>query len=345
MKDFSDIAIIIPAYHPNQNLLHLVNELHQVCQSPIMVIDDGNQDQTIFQALKNVTILHHPKNQGKGSALKTAFQHVIQQHPKLLGVVTADADGQHAVSDILKMVQLLDKDDRVFFLATRTFDKKTPLRNRLGNLITRFVFRIVTKVLVLDTQNGLRGIPTWMLTDLITVPGQRYEYEMAMLKHIATKNITIIQVPTETIYGQKDAVSSFHPLRDSVLIYRTLLQPFMRYLMTGILSFVIDYGLFIWFFSLLSHPWKAIIAVTSARVISGILNYLMNRFYTFKADVRWVKSSGQYLLLFLIILAASAVFTDMLIYLGLPHPLAKVLVDSILFIISFQVQKRWIFSI
>jgi putative flippase GtrA len=118
----------------------------------------------------------------------------------------------------------------------------------------------------------------------------------------------------------------------------------MRYLMTAILSFVIDYGLFIWFFNLLSHPWKAIIAVVAARVISGILNYLMNRFYTFKANVRWVKSSGQYFLLFLLILAASAVFTDMLIYLGVPHPLAKVLVDSILFFISFRVQKRWIFS-
>lgn len=344
MKDFSDIAIVIPAYRPNQNLLHLVNELHQVCQSPIIVIDDGNVDQTIFQALKNVTILHHRQNQGKGAALKTGFQHVIKQHPNLHGVVTADADGQHSVSDILKIIQLLDQDDRVFFLATRTFDQKTPLRNRLGNLITRFVFRAVTKVLVLDTQNGLRAIPTWMLPDLITVPGQRYEYEMAMLKFIATKNITIIQVPTATIYGQKDAVSSFNPLRDSLLIYRTLLQPFMRYLMTAILSFVIDYGLFIWFFHLLSHPWKAIFAVIAARVISGILNYLMNRFYTFKANVRWIKSSGQYFLLFLLILAASAVFTDMLIYLGLPHPLAKVLVDSTLFFISFRVQKRWIFS-
>ena len=344
MKDFSDISIIIPAYHPNQNLLQLVVELQQVCQSPLIVIDDGNQDQAIFQALKNVTILHHPQNLGKGAALKTAFQYILKQYPNLLGVVTADADGQHAVKDILKIMQLLDQDDRVFFLATRTFDHKTPLRNRLGNLITRFVFRAVTKVFVLDTQNGLRGIATWMLPALIAVPGQRYEYEMAMLKHVATKGIPIIQVPTATIYGHKDAVSSFHPLRDSLLIYRTLLQPFMRYLITGMLSFVIDYGLFIWFFQLFNHPWKAIIAVSAARVISGILNYLMNRFYTFKANVRWVKSSGQYLALFLLIMVASAVFTDMLIYLGLPHTLAKVFVDLSLFFISFQVQKRWIFS-
>lgn len=345
MSENNAVALIIPAYRPNENLSKLVDKVKKNFSGPIIVVDDGNNDQTIFKQLTGVTLLHHKKNKGKGAALKTAFAYVLKELDSIYGVVTADADGQHPSEDILKLIHLIDQDSDAFYIGTRKFDKKTPLRNRLGNLITRSVFSWVTKQTVMDTQNGLRAIPKWLLEKLIKIPENRYDYEMAMLKLVANQGVRIIQVPVKTIYEQEGAISSFKPWRDSVQIYRILLKSFIRFITIGLLSFVIDYALYLLFYGLFFGGWKIILAVISARLLSGIFNYLMNRFYTFESDVRFGKSSLQYLLLFLLIMSLSAFFTDALSTLGfVSHPLAKLIVDSILFLLSYRVQKKYIFK-
>jgi len=345
MNTDSSIAVIIPAYRPNQNLFKLVQKLQKHFKGTIIVVDDGNQDQTIFKQLSGVVLLHHDKNKGKGAALKTAFRYVLKELDSVYGVVTADADGQHPAEDILKMIHLIDQDSDSFYIGTRTFSQKTPLRNRLGNLITRKVFSWVTKQTIMDTQNGLRAIPKWLLEKLIKIPQQRYDYEMAMLKLIADQGVSIIQVPVKTIYEQEGAISSFNPWKDSVLIYRILLKSFVRFIIVGILSFVIDYALYLLFYNWFVGGWRIIMAVVSARVLSGIFNYVMNRFYSFESDVRFVKSSLQYLILFLLIMSLSAFFTDALTSFGLiSYQYAKIVVDSLLFLLSYTIQKKYIFK-
>ena len=345
MNTDSSIAVIIPAYRPNQNLFKLVQKLQKHFKGTIIVVDDGNQDQTIFKQLSGVVLLHHDKNKGKGAALKTAFRYVLKELDSVYGVVTADADGQHPAEDILKMIHLIEQDSDSFYIGTRTFSQKTPLRNRLGNLITRKVFSWVTKQTIMDTQNGLRAIPKWLLEKLIKIPQQRYDYEMAMLKLIADQGVSIIQVPVKTIYEQEGAISSFNPWKDSVLIYRILLKSFVRFIIVGILSFVIDYALYLLFYNWFVGGWRIIMAVVSARVLSGIFNYVMNRFYSFESDVRFVKSSLQYLILFLLIMSLSAFFTDALTSFGLiSYQYAKIVVDSLLFLLSYTIQKKYIFK-
>lgn len=344
MNTDSSIALIIPAYRPNQNLFKLVQKLQKHFKGMIIVVDDGNQDQTIFKQLSGVVLLHHDKNKGKGAALKTAFRYVLIELDSVYGVVTADADGQHPAEDILKMIHLIDQDSDSFYLGTRTFTKKTPLRNRLGNLITRKVFSWVTKQTIMDTQNGLRAIPKWLLQKLIKIPQTRYDYEMAMLKLIADQGVRMIQVPVKTIYEQEGAISSFNPWKDSILIYRILLKSFVRFLLVGVLSFVVDYTLYLLFYNWFVGGWRIIMAVVSARVLSGIFNYVMNRFYSFESDVRFVKSSLQYLILFLLIMSLSAFFTDALTSFGLiSYQYAKIVVDSLLFLLSYTIQKKYIF--
>jgi putative flippase GtrA len=345
MNTESSIAVIIPTYRPNQNLFKLVQKLQKHFKGMIIVVDDGNQDQTIFKQLSGVVLLHHDKNKGKGAALKTAFKYVLKELDSVYGVVTADADGQHPAEDILKMIHLIDQDSDLFYLGTRTFSQKTPLRNRLGNLITRKVFSWVTKQTIMDTQNGLRAIPKWLLEKLIKIPQQRYDYEMAMLKLIADQGVRIIQVPVKTIYEQEGAISSFNPWKDSVLIYRILLKSFVRFIIVGILSFAIDYALYLLFYTWFFGGWRIIAAVVSARVLSGIFNYLMNRFFSFESDVRFVKSSLQYIILFLLIMSLSAFFTDALTSFGfISYQYAKIVVDSLLFLLSYTIQKKYIFK-
>jgi glycosyltransferase involved in cell wall biosynthesis len=344
MESFDHTAIIIPVFRPNGNLSKLIHALRLTYHQPIIVVDDGNSDQTIFKQLLGVTILHHSINQGKGAALKTGFQYVLDHLPEIEGVVTADADGQHPSEDILKVASLLDQDPRAFYLATRTFDKRTPWSNKVGNLITRYVFLAVTGQKIMDTQNGLRGIPRWLIPTIIKIPQQRFDYEMAMLKNIADKKTTMVQVPTQSIYHQEGAISSFRQWRDSYLIYQILLKDFFRFFQVSVLSFVIDYGLFLLFYQWLSGTYRIILAVIFSRMLSGIANYTLNRLYSFRSKVRLSQSMVQYLLLFLIIMATSAWLTDGITLLGLSAAWSKLMVDLFLFIVSYQVQKKYIFK-
>src|SRR5690606_22401728 len=96
-------CFIIPAFNPNQSLVSLVKEMVSQVDAPILIVDDGSEDKALFQdsifTHKNVTLLNHGENLGKGAALKTAFSHVLSKLPEMKGCVTLDADGQHALED------------------------------------------------------------------------------------------------------------------------------------------------------------------------------------------------------------------------------------------------------
>ena len=94
--------IVIPAYQPDNKLIKLIEKIHEKSDFRILVIDDGSSSkcQNIFdKAQQYATVLRHKVNQGKGQALKTAFDYIRQQN-SYGTVVTADADGQHKIWEI-----------------------------------------------------------------------------------------------------------------------------------------------------------------------------------------------------------------------------------------------------
>ena len=91
--------IVIPAYQPDNKLIKLIEKIHEKSDFRILVIDDGSSSkcQNIFdKAEQYATVLRLQVNQGKGQALKTAFDYILQQN-SYGTVVTADADGQHKI--------------------------------------------------------------------------------------------------------------------------------------------------------------------------------------------------------------------------------------------------------
>jgi hypothetical protein len=78
------------------------------------------------------------------------------------------------------------RDPKAMVIGTRTFGKGTPLRSLVGNVATRYVFRVATGISVSGTQSGLRCIPRFAIKEFIGLDGERYEYEMNML--ISMKN-------------------------------------------------------------------------------------------------------------------------------------------------------------
>src|SRR5262249_43671421 len=94
------IPVLIPAFRPNETLGEVVRRLAASGVRSIVVVDDGSgpEFQPLFESLERIAavrILRHAVNLGKGAALKTAMNEALTKMPEAIGVVTADADGQH----------------------------------------------------------------------------------------------------------------------------------------------------------------------------------------------------------------------------------------------------------
>ncbi|MCM0678715.1 glycosyltransferase family 2 protein, partial [Micromonospora phytophila] len=192
----------------------------------VVVVDDGS-DETAARVLDGArglgcTVLRHGTNRGKGAALKTGFRHVAEAHPGR-DVVCADADGQHRVADVLRVAEQVRVTGRTV-LGVRRFDGAVPLRSRVGNQVTRLLFRAVTGRWVRDTQTGLRAYPAALLGWLESVPGERFEYEMNVLLQAARAGHPVDETVIATTYVDDNASSHFGSLTDSARVYWPLLR-------------------------------------------------------------------------------------------------------------------------
>lgn len=220
------IVVLIPAYNPTEDLIPLVNSLLNN-EFIVVIVNDGSLERTkyIFDKLdkERITLLVHDINKGKGQALKTGLEYIYNNLP-CRGVITADADGQHIIDDIIKISETLKENDNCLILGSRFDTDSMPLGSKFGNRITRFVFKLATNKKVYDTQTGLRGIPFNYIKDFCSIPGQRYEYEINMLIYAIKKKIDIKEIGIHSIYIDNNKASSFHPFRDSCKIYKCIFK-------------------------------------------------------------------------------------------------------------------------
>jgi len=225
--DRSALAVLIPAWQPDDGLLRLVEQLIDHGFGAVLVVDDGSRRECapVFAAVgrrSRVHVLRHAVNLGKGRALKTGINYFLTSLPGFDGLVTADADGQHLPTDIVRVADALAGAGGNLVLGSRRFPRSVPLRNRLGNLLTRQVFRCIAGIKLADTQTGLRGLPRFLLPGLMALQGERYEYEMRVLAHACRLVDKPLEIPIETVYVDGNRSSHFDPVWDSLRIYATL---------------------------------------------------------------------------------------------------------------------------
>lgn len=224
--------LVIPAFNPDKaQLLSLLND-HQALNSGqcCLVINDGSNSSydPIFKEIEElgIKVLYHVKNLGKGAALKTAMRYYLESmNDPTAGIITADADGQHALNDIMNLSQLFVEKKEDLLLGVRQIAKSDiPFRSRLGNTVTRFLFNLLTKSQIIDTQSGLRAIPTKLVKQLIKSKSSGYEFEFEMFFIAKKFGIAIEQIPIETIYLDNNKSSHFKPLLDSFKIYSVFIR-------------------------------------------------------------------------------------------------------------------------
>ena len=198
-------VFLIPSFKPTDILNDLVGQLRSASELPIVVVDDGSgpDHAEVFQRLKQIPgirVLTNAINLGKGAALKHGMNHILVNFPDCVGVVTADADGQHTVTDILRVANELEKNSGKAAFGVRRFNSAVPLRSRFGNVVSRYIYRFLIGLGVSDTQTGLRGIPRRLMLRCLEIRANRYEFETEQLIVIRTIGMPVQEIPIETIY-------------------------------------------------------------------------------------------------------------------------------------------------
>ena len=334
--------VLIPAYQPDARLPRLILELHRADPSTkIVVVDDGSGQKfsDIFEAsaTAGAHVISYEHNRGKGYALREGFtwiRDVAGDSPEC--VVTADADGQHTLNDIFRVGRRCT-DTGKSVLGVREFVGHVPARSRIGNTATSALFWLATGWKLKDTQTGLRAFPVALLPALLEVQGDRYEYELRVLLHLAKFRHPVTQIPIETIYEAGNPTSHFHPLQDSARIW----APLLKFAASSGVATIIDYVLVLVLNALTGALFFPVIA---ARLVSASVNFAMNRRVFEATGVPLRRSALRYAALAVAVIAGSYTILAVLTGIGMPLWIAKIIADTTMYLVSYSAQSRYVFA-
>lgn len=339
------VIALIPVYKPSEKLVAYICELENYVEK-IVVISDGNTQSEFDKYIselyehENVTILIHYINLGKGRALKTGINQAIKIADEygLLGVITVDADGQHSVSDVIKVADCLIENTDKIVLGVRNFSNRDiPLRSKLGNQITKLVFRWLCGMRLSDTQTGLRGIPACYLPECIEIEGERYEYETNFLLQMNAKT-RFVEIEIATIYENNNQSSHFNPLIDSIKIYKII----FKYTLSSLLAVLIDFSVF----TFVTGIGVSVVAATyMGRAFAAIVNYLTNRKVVFKSSGRVLPQIIKYIFLVFVSGTLSAVLINLISRcIAVSVVIIKIPVEGFLYVFNYYIQNMFIFG-
>lgn len=337
-----NLPVLIPAYNPDEMLLEVARSLIQHGVQDILIVNDGSNPECahIFkrlEAMKQCRVIHHAVNLGKGRAIKTGLNYFYLTFEDAPGIITADADGQHQTKDILKVAETFFDNPDSLIIGARRFDKRTPLRSLIGNIITKYIFRFLIGKKISDTQSGLRCIPRNAVLRFIKLEGEKYDYEMNMLISTKTHAMDVVEEKISTIYIGNNKSSHFNPVIDSMTIYFLLL----RFAFSSFFASIIDFIIFAIIYGLSRNILAGIVF---ARLVSGNINFFVNRNLVFYSKENVTVTIVKYYTLFVVLGGLAFISVRTMSDFGMNVLLAKIVSETLLFIASFSIQRDFIFT-
>ena len=333
---------LIPSYEPDDALLKVVEEL-LAHSFKVVVVNDGSghdYDGIFAQLPKEVNYLFYETNMGKGYALKHGLEFIKNNYEADSIIVTLDSDGQHKVSDAIKVCDRCEEEGGLV-LGSRHFGKGTPFKSRFGNWMARTTFLISTHHKIYDTQTGLRAFDYELIEQMLEVKGNRYEYEMNVLLDAIRKGITVKEETIETIYLDNNAGTHYSPFKDTLRIFKEVI----KFSASSLIGFLVDYSIFA-LLMLIPCEWEHWVLASHAiaRVISASVNFTINYHLVFKKRETLWKALLKYTGLALFILFGGMGLLWLLSEQWGWNPyLAKILVEVTMFIVSWLVQRLFVF--
>ncbi len=221
-------CILVPAYQA-KNLLPAVLDgltrelVARGAAERIYVVDDGSTDGTADVARAGgATVLVHPRNLGKGAALRTGMERAWRDGFDV--ALTVDADGQHPATAARELLEC-GAPRGALVLGVRDMDSAgAPKANRMSNRISNFFISGFARKTFADTQCGLRRYPLPESLEL-DGKGMGYAYEAEMLLRATAAGVPIIEVPIAVYYPpEEERLTHFHSVRDPARIVATVVK-------------------------------------------------------------------------------------------------------------------------
>ena len=223
MVSRSRVYVVIPAYNEGSIISRVVAEVKRAGYA-VVVVDDGSSDATAEEArTADAVVISHPFNLGQGAALQTGIAYALAQPAEF--IVTFDADGQHRVSDISRLIEALVQERADFALGSR-FLGQVPSLPALRRLVLRaatLFTRLTTGLQVTDTHNGLRAM-TRRGAAAIRLRQNRMAHASEWLSQIAASGLRYVEQPVTVEYTAY-SIARGQTVGDAVLI---LLDLFAR---------------------------------------------------------------------------------------------------------------------
>jgi len=236
------ITVGIPAYNEEKNIAKIIVKLKKTVDQ-ILVCDDGSTDSTcaIAESL-GVTVIKHQKNSGYGMAIRSIFLKAREINADVL--VTIDADGQHKVEDINKIIKPIVDGQADISIGSRFLaeDDNTPSYRKLGVKIITKVTNSSLSEKVTDAQSGFRAYNNKVLQSL-TPADSGMGISTEILIKSSNLGLKIVEVPTEIQYegdtSTQNPVSHGTEVLMSTLKYISIERPLRFYGIPSAIFFVI----------------------------------------------------------------------------------------------------------
>lgn len=222
---YDDVYVVVPAKDEERYIDILIDRLDHLGFVNIVVINDNSQDETalIARERENVVVLDHSINLGAGAATQTGIAYAVSNGANI--IVTIDADLQHNPDDLIKLINVLRKDNCDLVIGSRFLQKNDIPNSRIFfNKIANVVSWFLTGTYLSDSQSGLKAF-NHTLAKHLDLKYDGFEFCMEIIKEAKSNKLKIKEIPVFVSYTP-ETLNKGQGLWSGIRIISKLMSPF-----------------------------------------------------------------------------------------------------------------------
>jgi glycosyltransferase involved in cell wall biosynthesis len=197
-----EVCVIIPVFNETKIIRSVLNKVLEKIPN-VVCVNDGSIDNSAEEIAKTSAVLvNHPINLGQGAALQTGIEYSLLD-PKAKYFVTFDADGQHQLEDVERMLKVLLEENLDIVLGSRFLGKAhniSSLKKMTLKLAVKFTNK-TSGLKLTDAHNGLRVFNRRVAEEL-NIVNSDFSHASEIIETIANKEFKYKEVPVTIVYSE-----------------------------------------------------------------------------------------------------------------------------------------------